>query len=165
MSGTDKTKVFYWDACVYLAWFLAEQQHGKQYLDALAQISDENFQRKNTIVTSTITLIEVLSIKIGTDKEALFRKSFRNQDHIAYDVDAAIAFKARELRERFLTGKKLATPDAIHIATALIYKADLFFTFDSGLLTLNKDSRVDGLEICKPFVSQTVLNLTSSKGA
>jgi predicted nucleic acid-binding protein len=40
--------------------------------------------------------------------------------------------KAREFRDRFLKQPKktLATPDAIHLATAAIYKADEFWTLD-----------------------------------
>lgn len=168
MSGIDKPKTFYWDACVYLAWLMEETSHGKQCMDALAQIVQENSQRKNIIVTSAITFIEVLPAKIGADREALFRKSFRTGDHIAYDVDAAIAMTARDLREKLLhheSGKNLSTPDAIHLATASIYKADVVFSFDTGekdtkhlgLLQLSKDPRISGMEICKPFLAQPPL--------
>src|ERR1041384_3616441 len=70
---------------------------------------------------------------------------------------------AREFRERCLkdkSGKTLATPDAIHLATAIICKGDAFITFDDGgkskkhlgLLGLNKDSRIDGLQITRPEI-------------
>lgn len=167
MSGA-KSKVFYWDSCVYIAWLKEELTHGKQHLDAVAQILHENADRKNIITSSTITLIEVLACRIGDENERLFRRSFQTQDHIAYDVDSAIALKARQLRENCLghpTGKTLATPDAIHVATALIYKADMLFTFDDGkrnkkylgLLELNEDDRVDRLKICRPFVENPEL--------
>jgi predicted nucleic acid-binding protein len=159
MSGTDQTKVIYWDSCVYIAWLRDEQSHGKAPMDAIAQVLKENFERKVTIISSTITLIEVLASKMDEEKERLFRKSFRTRDHIAYDVDIAIALKARELRDRLLNQEsgKLATPDAIHIATALIYKARALFTFDSRILVLNKDPRVGGLEISQPVVDQPEL--------
>jgi predicted nucleic acid-binding protein len=172
MNGTEQTRIIYWDACVYLAWLMEEKSHGKVHMDAIAQIANENFQRKNVIITSTITFIEVMASKIRAEKEALFRKSFRTGDHIAYDVDPPIALRARELRENLAkheSGKNLSTPDAIHIATALIYKADCLFSFDDGqkekrhlgLLELNKDARVDGLEICKPNVPQQELGLAT----
>jgi predicted nucleic acid-binding protein len=133
---------------------MAEPQHGKDCLDAIRQLATENHQQKNTIISSTITYIEVLAIKIGDDNEALFRKSFRTQDHIAYDVDPPIALKARDLRERFVddkTGRKLHTPDAIHLATAIIHKADHFLTLDGKLLKLNGDDRLEGLVIGNPL--------------
>jgi predicted nucleic acid-binding protein len=168
MSGTDKIPVFYWDACVYLAWLRDEKSHGQAHLDAIAQILKENYERKNIIISSTLTLVEVLGSNMEPEKEKLFRKAFGSQDHIAYDLDTAIALKARELRDRFLkhkSGKILGTPDAIHLATALTCKARRFFTFDGGgknkknlgLLELDKDSGVEGLEITKPVVDQAEL--------
>jgi len=48
------------------------------------------------------------------------------------------------------SGKKLLTPDAIHLATAIIHKADFFLTLDNKLLNLNGDGRMEGLAIGKP---------------
>jgi len=171
MSGTERVKIYYWDSCIYLAWLLEELVHGKACLDAIMQVADDNKNDKNTIVTSTIVFTEVLAAKIGTTKEELFRKSFRGQTHIAYDVDAATALKARAFREAFLSNPsgKLPTPDAIHLATASICKADEFWTLDDGqkgknvsLLSLDRDARVDGLTICKPSVPQASLGLPSN---
>ena len=59
----------------------------------------------------------------------------------------------------------MSLPDAIHLATAAIYKADEVLTFDDGqkdkkalgLLELNGDERVEKLVICKPTVKQQIL--------
>ena len=159
MSGT---KIYYWDACAYLAWLKNEEAaYGKDSIDALGKIIKENFERKAEIATSTITIIEVLSSSLAEEQEKRFRASFRPTNHVMYDVDPPIAFKAREFRERLLkdvSGKKLPTPDAIHLATAVICRASAFITFDDGkknkhsfgLLGLSKDARIDGLEICRP---------------
>lgn len=126
MSGTDR--IYYWDACAYLARLMDERaSYGNEAIDALQQAANDNFQRKNVIITSTLTFTEVLSLKLGEARERQFRRSFRNGDHITYDVDPPIAMRAREFREAFLKKKgekTLATPDAIHLATASIYKAD-----------------------------------------
>lgn len=163
MSGT-KEKVYYWDACVYLAWLKGEESHGAEYMAALKLIAHENFEMKNVIITSVITQIEVLSAKLTAEQEELFKKSFRSQYHIQYDVDPPIAQKARQFRESLLNpgGKGLSLPDAIHLATAAIYKADEVLTFDDGqkdkkslgLLELSGNARVDKLVICKPTVAQ-----------
>jgi predicted nucleic acid-binding protein len=164
MSGTDKTEVYYWDACIYLAWLKNERAaYGDTSINALARIAKDHFDRKVAIVTSTLTLIEVLSSSLTEEQETRFHHCFRPFDHVLYEVDPPIALKAREFRERCLkdkSGKKLATPDAIHLATAIICKADAFITFDDGgkskkhlgLLELNKDSRIDGLQITRPEV-------------
>jgi predicted nucleic acid-binding protein len=169
MSGTDK--LIYWDACVYLAWLKEEKEHGQQAIDAILQTAKDNFEKKVIIVTSTITYVEVLSSHMNEDQERSFRRSFRTQHHIARDVDPPVALKAREFREKLLShksGKTLATPDAIHLATASIYRAE-FWTFDEGnkghhlgLIELNGEDRIDRLTICKPYLNQGVLPLTSN---
>jgi len=161
MNGTSRQETIYWDSCIYIAWLIGETQHGKGCKDAIRQMAEDNASHKNVIISSIITYTEVLAINLTADNEALFRKSFRTQHHIAYDVDPPIALKAREIRERFLRrddGKKIKTPDALHLATAIVHKAERFLTFDDGLLVLNGDARVDGLIISKPFVDQGLLS-------
>jgi predicted nucleic acid-binding protein len=158
-------RTIYWDACVYLAWLMDEKSQGEDAIRAIEHVLRENFQRKNTIITSTLTFIEVLPSRIGAEKNEQFQRSFRTGHHIAYDVDPPIARKAAEIREKFIKregGKNLATPDAIHVATALIYRADCIFTFDDGqkdrrhlgLLELDKNDRVDGVHICRPHIAE-----------
>ena len=159
MSGTEKTTIYYWDACAYLAWLKDERDaYGDAAIDALGRIIKENFDRNAAIATSTITLIEVLSSSLTEEQEKRFRGSFRPANHVMYDVDPPVALKAREFRERFRSGKKLPTADAIHLATAVICRANVLITFDEGkkdkqfvgLLGLSKDQRVDSLEISRP---------------
>ena len=162
MTGT-KRRVHYWDACMYLALLKGETSHGKQHVESMVQISKDNFENKNVIITSVITLTEVLSSSLTADQEEAFSKTFKATNHTLYDVSYSIAKKARELREAFLkhsSGRKLATPDAIHIATAMVYQVDEMNTFDDGqkekkhvgLLELNGDALMQGLIICKPNV-------------
>ena len=148
---------------MYLALLKGEQSHGQAYIDSMMQISKQNFENKNIIITSVITLTEVLSSSLTTEQEEAFLKTFKATNHTLYDVDYAIARKARQFREAFLnhqSGKTLATPDAIHAATAVIYQADEMHTFDDGqknkkflgLLELSSNSSLDNLLICKPFI-------------
>jgi predicted nucleic acid-binding protein len=158
---------------MYLAWLKDEQSHGKNHIQAMAQLAKDNFELKNTIITSAITLIEVLSAKLTAAQEEQFQKTFRSPNHILYDVDPPIALKARQFRERFLnhpSGKGISTPDAVHLATASIFSVNEFHTFDDGqkdrktlgLLELSGDERIDKLVICKPVVPQTELGLTTT---
>lgn len=50
------------------------------------------------------------------------------------DVDRIIAEEAAELRAKY----NLRTPDAIHLATAIVAKADVFITNDSRLKQVKK---------------------------
>jgi predicted nucleic acid-binding protein len=161
MSGTEKSKIHYWDACIYLAWLKREiDAHGEDCIKAIERIAADNFQKKNMIITSTITFVEVLSSSLTEEQERRFRQSFRHHDHITYDVDPPIAMKARDFRQRFHAqgGKTIATPDAIHLATAAIYGAHEFLTLDEGkkdakhlgLLGLSGHEWIDKLTVSKP---------------
>jgi predicted nucleic acid-binding protein len=170
MSGPNNQKLYYWDSCIYLAWILNEQTHGAVHLDAIAQIAKDNFELKNVIITSTITLVEVTYAKLNQQQRDQYQQSFRPDSHLPYDLDKKIAEKARVLRERFLNEpKKLATPDAIHLATAIVHGVDEFHTFDNGkkdarfvgLLDLNGDSRIDNLKVCKPLIPKPPAGLAT----
>lgn len=167
MSG-KQTPLYYWDANIYTAWLNKEASHGA-HLSGIDEILEDNFQLKNRIVTSTITVIEVLSCRLTPEQEKQFRKLFTYTNHEKLDVDTRIAEKARELREAFLVddSKNLATPDAIHLATAIINEAHEMHSFDDGkkksggmksvsLLGISKDSRISGLTICKPPPSMSL---------
>jgi len=161
MSGTDKSQIHYWDACIYLAWLKREvESHGEDCIKAIEQMAADNFQKKNMIITSTITFVEVLESSLTEEQERRFRQSFRHHDHIAYDVDPPIAMKARDFRQRCRAGggKTIATPDVIHLATAAIYGANAFLTLDDGkkdgkhlgLLGLDGHEWIDKLTVAKP---------------
>ena len=65
-----------------------------------------------------------------------------------FAVDTRIAKRAQALRNRLNEkGKKIETPDAIHIATAIISKAKQLHTFDEEILKLNGKDEVEGLVI------------------
>ena len=81
------------------------------------------------------------------------------------EVERPIVEKAKSYREWQLSvrtnTKVLQTPDAIHLATATIYNAREFHTFDDGgkgngcfLLKLDGNVMGDKLKICRPFVAQ-----------
>ena len=59
-------------------------------------------------------------------------------------VNLGIAKKAQDIRNRM---PSLKTPDAIHIATAIVSEAIVFHTFDKQLLNLNEKDEVDNLKI------------------
>ncbi|NJK93077.1 MAG: PIN domain-containing protein [Blastochloris sp.] len=166
MSG--KKTVYYWDSCVYVAWLKQESAHA-DYLDSINAIIESNKNGQCTIITSTITMTEVLSTKFDNNQqEREFVDCFSFKKHLTFDVDPPVAMKARELRDYYIsnpiTDRKLLAPDAIHLATAIIYTASEFHTFDNGeskdnqgkkgipLLDLGSKVGTYSLKICKPFM-------------
>jgi hypothetical protein len=83
-------------------------------------------------------------------------------------MDIRVAELAHDLRNHYaeLGGRMLSTPDAIHLATAIHYRADEFHTFDSGsstkslgLIPLSGNVGGHKLIICKPTAKSPQLDL------
>lgn len=157
MSGIKP--VYYWDACVYLAWLKKE---ASKHLASIETIAEENKKRNNIIVTSVITKLEVLDASLTPDQERSFGECFSFGTHELYELDGGVTLKAREYRSHYFKnpvgGKKLSVPDAIHLATAFVCKSDELHTLDDGgkggvsLLALNGNVAGDPVKICYPFL-------------
>jgi predicted nucleic acid-binding protein len=83
-----------------------------------------------TLVTSTVTLLEVLVHPLRLGNESLahrYNDILLSSPHIStVPVTPATAQLAAELR----ASERLKTPDAIQLATALTHRADAFLTND-----------------------------------
>jgi hypothetical protein len=92
-------------------------------------------------------------------------------------MDSKIASLAHDIRDHYMVrkdefdGKTLSTPDAIHLATAVLYRVDEFHTFDGGgssskslgLIPLSGDVGGHKLMICKPQARNPGLDLRRPK--
>ncbi|HEX8165602.1 MAG TPA: PIN domain-containing protein [Beijerinckiaceae bacterium] len=87
-------------------------------------------------------------------------------------MDGKVASLAHDIRDHYMAraaefgGKTLSTPDAIHLATAILYRADEFHTFDNdgsakslGLIPLSGNVGGHRLTICKPQARNPGLDL------
>lgn len=160
MNG--KNIQYYWDTCLFYAW-LKNEDRPPEDMAGLDFILQENKQRKNVIFTSTITIAELLQGKIDEEAEARFQEALQRSNLVTIDVDPPIAEEARRIRDFYFnengqTGKTVCTPDAIHLATAIIYRADEFHTFDGkdkkdcmGLTPLSGNVAGTNLTITKPI--------------
>ena len=135
----------YFDSCVYLAYYRNEvASYGQGRINAIRELWEENNKGGTTIVTSALTICEVeerlLEWQMGNELDD-FNNRFRIGAHKLIDLDPIIAKKAAELRHYYrknplkLPNKSkpsanLLTPDAIHLATAIIYQCDEFWTLD-----------------------------------
>jgi hypothetical protein len=141
MAGANP--LYYWDTCLFLAWINDEQR--KTGLQSNLPVG---------IAPLFIDLLKRLS-KVG--------------------VDSKIAGLAHDLRNYYseradqYDGKTLCVPDAIHLATAILYRVDEFHTFDEkgssrslGLLPLSGDVGGHRLKICKPEARNPELDLRRS---
>lgn len=84
-------------------------------------------------MTSTVTLLELLVQPYRQQKEDLAQKIFAltttYPNLVWMPVSLEVADRAAELRARY----RLATPDAIQVATALVHQARRFYGNDKTL--------------------------------
>jgi predicted nucleic acid-binding protein len=161
--------VYYWDACLFLAWIKDEERPTGE-MDGVREIIDLSKKRDAIIMTSVLTSVEVLSAKIPAGMDTLFQQLMRRVNRVGIDIK--IVTLAHDIRNHYtkLGGKTVATPDAIHLSTAIIYRAAEFHTFDQegssrslGLIPLSGNVAGNRLTICKPQAKRPQLDLRKPK--
>lgn len=158
MSGsTGAPKLIAWDTCVFSSLFKREEN---KPLDEIRSIIESFESGKINLLCSIITYSELMVSFKGTPYESDFIKLSKRSNFLLVNVDARIAEKAAEIREKSiqynkshkgLNSSKIKLPDALIIATSLLYRADEFNTHDSNILRYNQHDVVDGLLIREPY--------------
>lgn len=153
---------FYFDACVFLA-FISGETGRVETIDELLKVSKAG---KLKVLTSTLSIVEVsyaASEKIGGVLDPAIEARIDNlwNDRAAVtliEVTAAVNRKAREfMRDGLRNGWKLRPPDAIHLASAVMQKAEEFYTYN--LQDFKRYETITGIKISEPYLTQTILGL------
>lgn len=121
--------------------------------DECYQVIQEAEDNRITIVTSALTIAEVLAVRyqpqIPSAKRDLVEKFFMNDWIVVRPLTRQVAEIARDL----VWGSGIKPKDACHVATALSVKAPFLHTFDARLLA--RSELVGGtplLHITRPHV-------------
>ena len=112
--------------------FIAYAEEQMSLMRVLAQVFDRIFQGRIQGITTSLTLAEVFVHAKATqdaETEAKYRALLFAPTIRRVPVDDIIAERAADLRAQY----RLATPDAIQIATALEGGCDAFLTNDAAL--------------------------------
>lgn len=140
-----KRKIIGWDSVVLLDWILDTSGENASRLPAIESVVagvDNGYCR---LVVSTLIYVEVLANNNPKGFIKKFERFMADSKKVKIiSVDVGVAQKAQEIRNRM---KSIKTPDAVHVATAIVGKADVFHTFDKQLLSLDGKKVVDGLRI------------------
>jgi len=113
-------------------------------------------------MTSVLTIVEVLAAKIPVGMDTPFKDLLKRVSRQSMDIRGASL--AHDLRNYYaMLGRSLKTADAIHLATAIIYRADEFHTFDEQLLSWSGNIGGHKLIICKPETKSPQLDLRKPK--
>lgn len=102
------------------------------YIDATVCFFEAMDEGAFKVVTSTVTLVEVLVHPLrskNTQLAAEYRDILTNSKLITVEVSRAIAEQAARIRASY----NMRTPDAIQMAAALSAEATFFFTNDIRL--------------------------------
>ncbi|MCC6984207.1 MAG: PIN domain-containing protein [Bauldia sp.] len=156
MAGANP--LFYWDSCLFLAW-LGDEQRKPGEMDGVREIISRQKRREVRICTSALTIVEVLESKIPVGVGNAFAELLKRVNRISMDIK--VAKIAHDIRDHYAQkgGTKLMTPDAIHLATAILNRADEFHTFDDLLLSLSGNVGGHRLKVCKPEARNPQLDL------
>lgn len=113
---------------IYL--FEADSQHAAAVGRLVIQGPSLGFE----LSVSELVLAELLASSKLTDKTArhLYDKA-RQLQYDIHPIDTAVLLQSAALRRQY---PSLKTPDAIHLATAMVHKRDCFVTNDNALLKL-----------------------------
>jgi predicted nucleic acid-binding protein len=174
--GSNSRKI-YWDTSVLIAW-LKDERHWPS--DVLTGIQDAVYEVENynaILFTSSITRTEFFTGQLTDEQKTKYTLLMRRSNVQEVDPHLKITTRASQIREHYSQQKpsiKIKTPDAIHLATAINYRADEFQTLDgledggakkTKLLALSGDVGVSGLKITAPYPRARVpANLVAIKG-
>jgi len=140
MSG--ERPLVYWDACIFIAWLDREPRKdiSREDLEYWARLFRDD---KARLVTSAVTGLEILESRMERNREARdeFHRFMRPPRGSLHQISPPVLEMAYTLREHFASlpaplGREkhptLSTPDAIHLATAVLEEVDVFHTTDGG---------------------------------
>lgn len=159
-------KTYYWDTVSFIAWLNGGLGHPREVIEGLEEIAKEVSQNRANLCTSVITKTEILEGKLKPEEKTRLDNLFKRRNVVLINLDERIATLAGEIRNYYrIRDIRIATPDSIHLATAVIYEVDELHTLDgsgprqrpSDMLRLNGNVAGHSLHIRVPTAAQTSL--------
>jgi predicted nucleic acid-binding protein len=137
----------YWDSDCFLGYLMEEPDK----VGGCQQVIDEAEAGKLVIVTSALTLAEVVWIrgrpKVPADRDARVTEFFEHDWIVVFELDRKLA----EAGRRLVWEQGVRPKDAIHVATALDAKVMQLDIFDTELHKLSGELG-GGLVIGQPSI-------------
>lgn len=133
----SKNPLYYIDTSVWLAW-LQDEKRKPWEMEGVREIASQIHKNEVRIIMSVLTKTEVLRSTLSPEaiekwEGVLRRKNLEvtMTDDRVWNLASGIRdyYQERRERDRLPT---VTTPDAVHLATAILYEADVFYTFDEN---------------------------------
>lgn len=154
-------RIFYWDANVFIAWLKGETCWPRSVIIGMEDVAREVHANRAIMFTSTLTSTEIFQGALTKPQKQKLADLLQRTNVNQIAPDTRVADRASAIREFYNTrGDKIKTPDAIHLATAIIYKSDELQTMDgldpkslkkTKLLALNGNVAGYRLSIVNPY--------------
>lgn len=134
-------KYVYWDSCCFIDYL-----EGTERGEVLKGVASQKDDGKLTIVTSAITITEVIKLNKGTaaDKKRIVEAFAQDKGLLIVDLTKHLAEEARDVIWKYSMQKHRW--DAIHLASAIYvnkyHPIDEIHSFDRDLLKLNGDENI-----------------------
>jgi predicted nucleic acid-binding protein len=160
--------IIYWDTSVFLAWIKNESRPNNE-MDGVEDVAYKIHKDHVVLITSEITMTEILESTLDDIAKTRFDDLFKRRNCRRVAVDQRVGRLSHDIRNHYQQQKAVdgiatvTTPDAIHLATAILYDVTEFHTFDQNdkpnksraLLPLNGNVAGHPLTICKPPIPKT----------
>ena len=150
-----RIRTLYWDANFHIALFNKEATTDPQYLTALEETYEDMLHGKVHILTCTLIWVEVFR---DEEHRAIHDKLLCCPHYSLIETVSSVYALAGELRSKCdKVNQKLKTPDAIHIASGYLAKADDIWTTDDQLINKGKAGLLVDTPIIYPYIQQSRL--------
>jgi len=142
----------YLETTVITAW-LKKEIRTNQEMEGVEYCIERIMKNEIKVITSVNTIGEILPGHFPPGVYDLFERTISKRKNFELiGIDIRISTLAQEIRDYYSSSnRKIELPDAYHLATAIHYAVDSFYTFDKDdLLRLNGNVAGHTLIICKP---------------
>ena len=155
-----KSGLICWDSAVLIYWIKKDQNRIKNIRPVVECVKSGQYN----LIASSLTYVEILETAMPDGAIDAVENFMENRDMLkVMAVDVRIAKKAQAIRNISLkNGRKISTPDAVHLATAIVSQADFFHTFDKRLLSLNGAGEAEGVAITACHIPGTTYSVFDS---
>lgn len=156
-TGKNKRKI-YWDTSVLIAWLMDERCWPIDVLEGIEDVVYALEKEEIILMTSTMTRSEVFLGKLTEAQKEKYEALMHRKSLQEIVPDSRVTARSSLIREQYKSKPvrvEVRTPDAIHLATAILYGADELQCLDGtggrGLLRFNGQKEVSGLNIITPY--------------
>jgi len=131
---TGRRKI-YWDTTCWLAWLNGEGTDvwPAPVVQGIKDVVEEVEIGRAVLFTSSLTRGEIYQGRLSQQQRDMFAALMRRRNVREINADSRIMDRASSIREHHdnpIEKRKISTPDATHLATAILYEADEFQTMD-----------------------------------